>query len=168
NNDSNMISYFAQMGANINAGAIASIMKTINGETTENIVSNWTALMGAAQLGNTEAAKVLIDYNADINATDSDGWTALLFAVQNNFKTMAEFLIRLGADFNIESKDKHTALSIAVDNQDEELIAYLNAIGATASSVPALNINEQVTSEDIEIEVELPAEEEEYSDEEDS
>ncbi|MGL4562597.1 MAG: ankyrin repeat domain-containing protein [Brevinema sp.] len=162
NNDTNMIAYLAQMGANVNAGAMANVERTVNGETRQSTVSNWTPLMAAAQLGYNDAVKVLLDYEADINATDSDNWTALLFTVQNGYKSTAEFLIRLGIDYNIESVDQHTAQSLAVDNKDQEMIALLTRLGAKPSSIPALKINEQTTTEEIEVIEEV----DEYIDEE--
>jgi TonB family protein len=51
----------------------------------------------AAELGNIEAVKLLLDAGVDINEKDIDGWTPLLYAVGRD-KIIVEFLIANGAD----------------------------------------------------------------------
>ncbi|MGL4367526.1 MAG: ankyrin repeat domain-containing protein [Brevinemataceae bacterium] len=154
NNDSPMIQYLVQMGANPNTTATAFAIRTIDGISQETEISNWTPLMAAAQLGNNQAIETLLDARVNINSVDSDGWNALMFASQNKHTDTVEYLIKQGINYNIESKTKQTALSLAVDNNDQETIDVLKSVNASASSIPLLQFEETITEETNEIQVE--------------
>jgi ankyrin repeat protein len=57
-----------------------------------------TALHFAAREGRLEAAQVLIDAGADVNAVDADGASPLLFAGQNGHDAVARALLAAGAE----------------------------------------------------------------------
>src|SRR2546423_973675 len=75
----------------------------------------WTALMFAARQNAGEAAAVLADAKADLNAKDPDGTTALHLAVLNVHYDLAAMLLRKGADPNVQDNSGMTALYAAVD-----------------------------------------------------
>lgn len=65
------------------------------------------------QLG-VEAARLLVDLGADVNALGEYGWTALHGAAYNGFDEMIEFLVAQGADMEIMDQFGQTPLSIAM------------------------------------------------------
>jgi uncharacterized protein len=70
-------------------------------EVDEETNNGLTPLMLAASRGNLATAKLLLDREADINATDTDGNTPLLFAIKSNAGTQKDFiqeLLNRGAD----------------------------------------------------------------------
>lgn len=75
----------------------------------------WTALMFAARQNALEAAAVLADSKADLNAKDPDGTTALQLAILNVHYDLAAMLLRKGADANVQDNSGMTALYAAVD-----------------------------------------------------
>ncbi|PYS26414.1 MAG: hypothetical protein DMG11_20010 [Acidobacteria bacterium] len=75
----------------------------------------WTALMFAARQNAKDAAAMLADLKADLNAVDGDGTTALQFAIINIHYDLAALLLRKGADPNIQDSTGMTALYAAVD-----------------------------------------------------
>ncbi|MGL5956384.1 MAG: ankyrin repeat domain-containing protein, partial [Brevinema sp.] len=152
NNNPGMIQYLAHMGANVNQTASASVVRTIGDTEQEFVISGWTALMAAAQLGYNESIEMLLDSGANLDATDSDNWNALLFAVQNGYTETAQLLIDRGINYNIESMDNHTALSLAILNDDNEMIALLENVNAAESSVPIISYEESYTETTVDIE----------------
>ena len=75
----------------------------------------WTALMFAARQNAMQAAAILADSKADLNAKDPDGTTALQLAVLNVHYDLASMLLRKGADPNVADNSGMTALYAAVD-----------------------------------------------------
>jgi len=63
---------------------------------------------------NVEAARLLLDLGADVNATGEYGWTALHGAAYNGFDEMIEFLVSKGAKMDILDQFGQTPLSIAM------------------------------------------------------
>jgi uncharacterized protein len=75
----------------------------------------WTALMFAARQNAIDAAAMLADLKADLNATDPDGTSALQLAILNVHYDLASMLLRKGADPNVPDNSGMTALYAAVD-----------------------------------------------------
>jgi ankyrin repeat protein len=75
----------------------------------------WTALMFAARQNAKDAAAMLADLKADLNASDPDGTSALQLAVLNVHYDMATLLLRKGADPNVADNSGMTALYATVD-----------------------------------------------------
>jgi ankyrin repeat protein len=87
-----------------------------------------TPLITAAALGEPEAAQVLIDAGANINAKNKDGSTALITTAAFGKTKVAEVLIKSGADLNITNNDGSTALHTAAFLCNKEIVeALLNA-----------------------------------------
>ena len=75
----------------------------------------WTALMYAARQNAMDAAAMLADLKADLNATDPDGTSALQVAILNVHYDLASMLLKKGADPNVPDRSGMTALYAAVD-----------------------------------------------------
>ena len=101
-------------------------------------VSNFgnTPLIAAARNGYAEIVKVLLDDNADVNATDNYGRSALLesarFAKDMEVITL---LVKSGADINAVDNDRNTALSLAAASHLDsvEVVRGLLRLGADSS-----------------------------------
>src|SRR4029079_18107967 len=92
-----------------------------------------TALAFAAQVGDVESAKLLIESKADVNDTLPDGTSALALAAFNNQTAVAEYLVEQGADVNA-SASGFTALHAAVLRSDVQLVKVLLSHGANANA----------------------------------
>ncbi len=84
----------------------------------------------AAQTGNIEIAKLLLEAGADIDAGDSDNSTALGVAAMRKHGEMVAFLIERGADINRRDRKADCPLSFAVYGRDEAIIQQLLDAGA--------------------------------------
>ena len=101
-------------------------------------VSNFgnTPLIAAARNGYAEIVKVLLDDNANVNATDKYGRSALLesarFAKDMEVITL---LVKRGADINAVDNDRNTALSLAAASHLDsvEVVRGLLRLGADSS-----------------------------------
>ena len=67
-----------------------------------------TALHTAAYNGSISAAKVLLEYGADINSTDAKGKSPLHLAVEEGHEEMIGLLLKYGADINLVDKNGWT------------------------------------------------------------
>lgn len=109
-----------------------------------------TALMTAADNGQTETIKLLLEKGANVNANDIDGNTALMYSIagyaslmkrlskaklkDDNIATIpaeiATLLINKGIDVNAKKKDGVTALMIAASAGITEIVRLLIEKGA--------------------------------------
>ena len=76
----------------------------------------WTALMFAARQNAKEAAAMLVDLKADLNAQDPDGTTALQLAILNVHYDLASVLLRKGANPNVQGQIKIVNAAFAGDS----------------------------------------------------
>ena len=75
--------------------------------------TQWTCLMHAARQNCSEVIKLLVEYKADLEASDSAGWTALRIAVENRSDSAACTLLLLSADPLSKARDEKTPFSRA-------------------------------------------------------
>lgn len=68
----------------------------------QKISGDFTALHFAAQQGNVESARVLLDAGADVNAPHPEHGSPLVIAVASGHDALAQFLLERGADPNIK------------------------------------------------------------------
>jgi len=73
-----------------------------------------TLIHYAVQTASTQAIKMLVLYNVDINLCDSDGWTPLHLAVQTQRTDILKLLLIKGADRTIKNKDGLTPLDLCL------------------------------------------------------
>lgn len=83
-----------------------------------------TPLMSAANNGNLEAVRLLLDKGADVNTKGKNGETALLWAAKGWLGTwrkthepIIEYLVDKGADVNARDKDGETAFSLVMQHK---------------------------------------------------
>ena len=69
-----------------------------------------TPLMYAAENGNKDIVKLLIDKGANVNKQDKNGKTPLMYAVVKGNKDIVKLLIENGAIVNKQNKDGQKAL----------------------------------------------------------
>jgi ankyrin repeat protein len=84
----------------------------------------------AAQTGNIEIARFLLEAGADIDAGDSDNSTALGIAAMRKQGDMVALLIEAGANVNHRDRKADCPLSFAVYGKDEAIIQQLLDAGA--------------------------------------
>jgi hypothetical protein len=94
--------------------------------------NGYTAMMFAANSGQLESVKLLVEAGANVNAMSSDqGWTALMIAARGGYLNIVKILITAGADVNAARSDGATALYLARVNGHTEVADYLRSVGAT-------------------------------------
>jgi ankyrin repeat protein len=118
------------------------ILKTYikyGGNIDNTIVTGSTLLMIAATYGQSEAAEILIDAGAEVNAVNYGGMTALMFSMlrTSNIETV-RLLIKAKADVNASftrsTSDGMTSLMLAAGSGQEETVGILIEAGADVNA----------------------------------
>ncbi|KAI0128366.1 hypothetical protein BJ170DRAFT_324833 [Xylariales sp. AK1849] len=91
-------------------------------------------LQDTALAGYLGVAKLLIDANADVNATDEKGFTALQLAALKNRKIVAKTLLDAGAVVDTQHKEGMTALSMAAEYNFSDTCQLLLDAGADVNT----------------------------------
>ncbi len=89
-------------------------------------------LIMAAEQGDFDSVKLLIDRGLDVNHTTGDGVTALMYAASNGHSDIVELLVENGAEIDAVPLNGITALAGAVRNDHYEVALYLLQNGADA------------------------------------
>jgi ankyrin len=85
------------------------------------VAGGMTALSFAAREGRLEAARLLLDAGADVNAPEANGITPLVMAITNRHTPVAALLLARGADPNAADWWGRTPLWSAVDMRNLDL-----------------------------------------------
>lgn len=91
-------------------------------------------LIDAAQKGDIDNVKILLDKGADINAKDKEGRTALITAAMNGHPVTMKLLLNRGAEINIKDKENKTALIRAAANDNPATVQILLDRGALVNT----------------------------------
>ncbi|WPX40435.1 ankyrin repeat domain-containing protein [Akkermansia sp. N21116] len=111
---------WAAKGRNIDIVRDAIIIPRVS-VNEKDTVDGETPLMSAANNGNADIVKLLLDNGANVNIKGNNGETALLWAAQTwsnthyshkNYRSVIEQLISKGADTKAENKNGETALTL--------------------------------------------------------
>ncbi|MDD5773688.1 MAG: ankyrin repeat domain-containing protein [bacterium] len=89
-----------------------------------------SGLISAAEKGDINTVKQLLDQGADINVKDRNGITALITAVWNSYTEIVKLLLEKGADVNAKDDYGRTVLMKAVEDGNIEIIKLLMDKGA--------------------------------------
>ncbi|XP_070184345.1 serine/threonine-protein phosphatase 6 regulatory ankyrin repeat subunit C-like [Littorina saxatilis] len=88
----------------------------------------------ASKCGNVEVARILVAWNADVNAVDFRMHTALHYASSMGHKDVVCFLLKKGADINVAEKDGWTAVHLAASKGHTGILELLITNNATQSN----------------------------------
>jgi ankyrin repeat protein len=77
-------------------------------------LGGFTPLLFAAQQGDVESARILLDAGANVNETTADGLSALLIAADSGHEDLSLFLLERGADPNAKDHNGMTPLHFAL------------------------------------------------------
>ncbi len=101
-----------------------------DGDTPLHIVCSW---------GDVEAAGVLLDAGAGVNAPGDMGRTPLFDAVCSGNTELIALLINAGADFNQPDDYGKTPMQLAINLGKEDVAGFLASYAAHAPSTPAVS-----------------------------
>lgn len=93
-----------------------------------------TALMWAADAGQTAVVQALLEHGADFRARSHSGATPLLFATRKGTIGTVQALLAAGADVNEARPDGATPLLVAVINGHADLVDFLLDKGANPNT----------------------------------
>lgn len=85
-------------------------------------------LHSAASARNLEAARLLLEYGAPVNARQQAGWVPIHAAAQNGDRAMVGLLLQHGADPGLANDDGKTAAMVARDKGHEQIAALLDEL----------------------------------------
>lgn len=83
---------------------------------------NYTALMDAAQIGEVQIAKILLEHKANPNIQSKDGQTALILAVGRQDVEIIEMLLKNKSDYNLKDSMGMSSLDYANLFRNEEIL----------------------------------------------
>ncbi|KAG9234012.1 ankyrin repeat-containing domain protein [Amylocarpus encephaloides] len=92
------------------------------------------ALHLAAAAGHSEMCKLLVDHEADLDATDDGGATAMELAAQNGYEWIVKMLLDHGANVNGSTATSKGALQAAIESRNMPLIRVLLDAGADVNA----------------------------------
>lgn len=121
---SEIVDWIIQHGGNINAPVSANLSDTRRPN------QGFTPLHFAAENGQIETARLMLEKGANVNAAASDGQTPLTLAIQHQHGDTARLLIEHGAQ--VEGSEQHgpTPLLLAAQAEDVETMRLLLDKGA--------------------------------------
>lgn len=135
-NDLAMLRAAIAEGANVNARVQVKPWDKWFGEP--NAEEGYTALHYVAQFGNVEAAKLLVEKGADVNAVNVLDNTPLMFAAGYLGKDLVVYLLAHRADPNIKNHWGSTAFNFSVKRNGsvlgDEIGAIIKAAGGIAGT----------------------------------
>ena len=82
-------------------------------------------LRSAANHGNINAVKHLIDFGADVNIKSTTGVTPLLLACKGNHLDIVDILLKYAAHVNVETDEKETPLTASCTNGNLQIVNSL-------------------------------------------
>ncbi len=101
----------------------------------DDTTKDYTALMIAAENGNAEIAKVLINAGANVNARGYGGITPLMIASGLGTTGVMEVLLQSGADISVKDETGSHALGMAAEKGQSEAVKMLIAHGAVVDAI---------------------------------
>ena len=99
------------------------------GTAVDAVATNPTKVMplhSAASARNLEAARLLLEHGAPVNARQQGGWVPIHAAAQNGDRPMVELLLKYGADTALTNDQGRTPSAVAREKGHEEIAALLD------------------------------------------
>src|ERR1700690_2404485 len=99
-----------------------------NGAAGDAVAANPTRVMplhSAASARNLEAARLLLERRAPVNARQQGGWVPIHAAAQNGDRAMVELLLGHGADSSLANDAGKTAAEVAREKGHAEIVGML-------------------------------------------
>jgi uncharacterized protein len=106
---------------------LAVLLTACGDTTTEN---KTPALINAAEQGNLQSLKTLLDKGEPVDVEDACQWTPLMKAALNGHILVAKTLLGAGANLNAQDKGGYTPLLLAASNNHSDVVGLLLAQGA--------------------------------------
>ncbi|XP_078416454.1 receptor-interacting serine/threonine-protein kinase 4 [Cetorhinus maximus] len=120
----------------IMSGDVAKLMKLLQPQDVDLILDDGMSLLHyAVQLGNEEAVRLLLLYNANPNIPNKRGSTPLHLAAEKNLKVIAELLLGKKVNINAKDEDQWTPLHFAAQSGEETLSRLLLDRNASTNEV---------------------------------
>ena len=94
----------------------------------------FTALMYAADNGNVDSVRFLLDKGADIEARNEEGYTPLIYAAWSGHNSTAKLLLDRGANVNARNRRGYTPLILAAHNGFADVACLLIDNGANINA----------------------------------
>lgn len=98
------------------------------GAAVDAVAANPTKVMplhSAASARNLEAARLLLEHGAPVNARQQGGWVPIHAAAQNGDRAMVDLLLKHGADATLTNDQGKTPSMVAREKGHEEIAAHL-------------------------------------------
>jgi ankyrin repeat protein len=89
-----------------------------------------TPLTVAVVWGDLDAARILLDAGAEVNAKVEDGQTPLHFAVEFGNLDIVRLLVGRGASLDLRDDDGHTPMAVAAIRGKQDMVDLLREIGS--------------------------------------
>jgi uncharacterized protein len=124
---------FTALHGNLNHADVVEVLLDNGADINAVSKNNFTAtpLQSALAMGWTDAARVLIARNANVNCRGDEGFTPLHEAAGNGQIEMAKLLLDHGADLNAKEDHGKTPLTIALEYKQTEMAKFLRDRKAT-------------------------------------
>ncbi|XP_038657381.1 receptor-interacting serine/threonine-protein kinase 4 [Scyliorhinus canicula] len=120
----------------IMSGDVGKLMKLLQPQDVDLILDDGMSLLHyAVELGNEEAVRLLLLYNANPNIPNKRGSTPLHLAAEKNLKIIAELLLGKKANVNAKDEDQWTPLHFAAQSGEETLSRLLLDRNASTNEV---------------------------------
>lgn len=112
----------------------------------------WTPLLHAARADNAAMAKLLVEYNAQVNLANNRGMTALMYAARNGNLELARLLLNKGADVRLRSREGNTACEFALDQGHVRVVMLLQEVESQLSDLSRAGlVNDTETVADLNV-----------------
>jgi len=130
----------------LNAGANVNPMKKDSEITNGQLVSFKTPLMEAAGSGNIAAVRLLLQHDADVNASDYYHATAIIDAANNGHPDVVKALIGAGANIDAHQDSGDTPLMRAIFYTSTAIMEFEASLEKTPPKVDHVEVKKVVES----------------------